>query len=167
MQVHGRLVKVTDMKTALAITFFLQLLLSVTSVSAFCFEEAGARYQISPLVLYAIAKQESSFNPNARNINANGTYDFSIMQINSSHLDELAAMGISEQDLIKNSCQAVYVGAWYLARNMNEFKGKPDAFWSAIGAYNAGTGKKVKNQNKRMDYAWLIYKRMAAVKNEN
>jgi len=51
---------------------------------AFCFEEAGSQYGISPQLLWSIAKTESNFNPRAINRNSNGTYDYGLMQINSS-----------------------------------------------------------------------------------
>ena len=50
---------------------------------AFCFEEAGAEYGVSPRLLWAIAKAESGFNPAAMSVNTNGTFDYGVMQINS------------------------------------------------------------------------------------
>ena len=55
-----------------------------TQAKAFCFEEAGSQYGISPQLLWSIAKTESNFNPRAINRNSNGTYDYGLMQINSS-----------------------------------------------------------------------------------
>lgn len=158
-----RCFKVQDMKIALPITFCLLLAVS-TGASAFCFKEAGARYGIDPLLLYAIAKQESKFNPKAVNRNnKDGTYDVSLMQINSSHFDELARFGITERDLLQNPCLATHVGAWILARNMQKYGNKTTSgFWSAVGAYNAGTSNR--NHSKRMHYAWKIYNHMASIK---
>ena len=150
------------MKYALSLVTAAFLLLTGTAASAFCFKEAGDRYNINPLVLYAIAKQESKFNPKAVNKNTDGSYDFSMMQINSSHLQELARIGISERDLVNNPCLSVNIGAWYLARNIKMYGQDTNGFWSAVGAYNAGTSKN--NHNKRMNYAWLIYKHMASAK---
>lgn len=147
------------MKTALHKVLAAILFLAVTNASGFCFKEAGERYSVDPLVLYAIAKQESRFNPNAYNRNnKDGSYDIGLMQINSSHLDELAAFGIAEKDLAQNPCLNVQVGAWILSRNLAKYRHEKDGFWSAVGAYNAGTSKQ--NHNKRMDYAWAIYNHM-------
>lgn len=55
-----------------------------TMASAFCFEEAGNEYGVSPLLLWSIAKHESGMNPAAICRNGNGTYDYGLMQINSS-----------------------------------------------------------------------------------
>lgn len=137
--------------------------LMATSASAFCFKEAGEFYGTNPLVLYAIAKQESGFRSAIYNRNnSDGSYDIGLMQINSSWLGVLSRYGISESDLVKNPCLNVYVGAWLLSNNMSRYVKDREGFWSAVGAYNAGTSKK--NHHKRMNYAWLIYNHMAAIK---
>lgn len=47
-----------------------------------CFESASQRYKVDKKVLAAIAKTESSFNPNIVGpINKNGSYDMGVMQI--------------------------------------------------------------------------------------
>ena len=43
--------------------------------NARCFDEAGKKHAIDPLLLEAIAHVESSMNPKAINMNRNGTQD--------------------------------------------------------------------------------------------
>ncbi|MBE7540579.1 MAG: lytic transglycosylase domain-containing protein [Rhodocyclaceae bacterium] len=103
-----------------------------------CFEQAGARYRISPLLLWSIAKTESNFNPRAINrSNANKTYDIGMMQINSAWLSTLQRYNISEQDLY-DACTSIHVGAWILAQNV----ARHGYTWKAVGAYNAVTPSK-------------------------
>lgn len=98
-----------------------------------CFEEAGLRYNLSPVLLKAIATQESRLNPLALNKNnANGSFDMGIMQINSSWFDELAEFGISPEDLWQ-PCLNIHVGAWILAQEVDRFGYN----WLAVGAYHA------------------------------
>ena len=60
------------------------MVLTSQYICAFCFEEAGKKYGISPQLLWAIAKTESNFNPTAVNYNKNGSFDYGLMQINSA-----------------------------------------------------------------------------------
>ena len=78
---------------------------------AFCFEEAGSQYGISPQLLWSIAKTESNFNPRAINRNGNGTYDYGLMQINSSWAKRLG----KTWNELGEPCTNVKVGAWVLA----------------------------------------------------
>ncbi|HEX7645199.1 MAG TPA: lytic transglycosylase domain-containing protein [Burkholderiaceae bacterium] len=97
-----------------------------------CFDEA-ARYQhVDPMILRAIAWQESRGHADAVHVNTNGTTDFGMMQVNSIHLRALSNYGISQQDLMK-PCVSVYVGAWYLRQMMMRHKDT----WSAVGAYHS------------------------------
>ena len=81
-----------------------------TSAHAECWFDAGQRHNIDPLLLYSIAKVESSLNPSAINRNRNGTYDIGLMQINSTHLPRLSKAGITREKLLNDSCTSVM--AW-------------------------------------------------------
>lgn len=119
------------------ISISLTLLFS-SNVLAFCFDEAGKRYNVNPKLLESIAKVESSMNPKAMNYsNSNGTYDIGLMQINSTWLKKLSEFNITESDLINDPCTNVNVGAWILSSNFasNGYNKK------SLGAYNAGFGE--------------------------
>ena len=113
----------------------LSLILAPVSAQAFCFDEAGARYQVPPLLLMAIAKTESNMNPRARSGNTNGTVDIGLMQINSVHLPKLSQYGISESTLQNDACTSVQVGAWVLAQCVATHGYN----WRAVGCYNTGS----------------------------
>ncbi|OCQ52563.1 Transglycosylase SLT domain protein [Photorhabdus australis subsp. thailandensis] len=125
---------------------------------AFCFNEAGAKYRIDPLLLKAIATQESGLNTQEININRNKkgkilSIDYGLMQINSMHIPELKLLGIiqSKDDLLNNSCLNIQIGAWILAKHLQ----KCGINWTCLGSYNAGFKKD--NDSKRMNYARKIY----------
>lgn len=118
------------------------LLLGMSAVStrpadAFCYEEAGNRYGISPNLLYAISKGESSFNPIAINYNTNGSYDYGLMQINSSWEPTLRKLGIPWGTLA-DPCTNVMVGAWVLSQCIRDY----GYTWPAVGCYNSRTPSK-------------------------
>jgi len=120
----------------------LLLLLGISAVStrpadAFCYEEAGSRYGISPNLLYAISKGESSFNPIAINYNINGSYDYGLMQINSSWEPMLRKLGIP-WDTLADPCTNVMVGAWVLSLCIRDY----GYTWPAVGCYNSRTPSK-------------------------
>ena len=104
---------------------------------AFCYEEAGSRYGISPSLLYAISKGESSFNPIAINYNTNGSYDYGLMQINSSWEPALRKLGITWGTLA-DPCTNVMVGAWVLSQCIQDY----GYTWPAVGCYNSRTPSK-------------------------
>lgn len=120
-----------------------------------CWMEAARRYHVNAQLLYAIARHESGMNPQARGSNANGSYDIGLMQINSSHLPLLGQYGIQEQHLY-DPCVSIHVGAWILAGNIRRMGNN----WIAIGAYNAAS------HEKRVHYAWKIFRQLEAVKHK-
>ncbi|MEW8375832.1 MAG: lytic transglycosylase domain-containing protein [Candidatus Thiodiazotropha sp.] len=116
-----------------------------------CFAEAARRYNIAGELLYAIAAQESRFDPTAVGWNEDGSRDIGIMQINSWWLPKLAGFGIDERRL-QEPCINVAVGAWILAGNIARY----GYTWDAIGAYNAGTGDTEMIRMRREAYAHKV-----------
>lgn len=114
---------------------------------AFCFEEAGSQYGISPQLLWSIAKTESNFNPRAINRNSNGTYDYGLMQINSSWAKRLG----KTWDELGEPCTNVKVGAWVLAQCIQDY----GYTWRAVGCYNSRT------PSKGGRYAGKVYRILA------
>jgi hypothetical protein len=111
------------------------VMLGATAASASCWEAAGERYGIHPLLLAAIANVESGFNASAVNgshAERTGSVDLGLMQINSTWLPVLARHGITREHLF-DACTSVNVGAWILAGLFARY----GATWEAVGAYNA------------------------------
>lgn len=125
------------------LTTALFLLLLPTCTFAFCFEEAGAAYGVSPLLLWSIAKHESNLNPRAIGRNVNGTYDYGLMQINSTWA---GAIGPDRWRMLGDPCTNVKTGAWILSRCIR----RHGYNWKAVGCYNSNT------PGKRERYAGRI-----------
>jgi soluble lytic murein transglycosylase-like protein len=127
------------------VSIILCVLLTLPSTAlAFCFEEAGQQYGISPAILWTIAKEESNFDHTAVNLNKNGTYDFGLMQINSWWANILGPETWSE---LGEPCYNVKVGAWILSRCIQEH----GRTWEAIGCYHS------RGERRKKKYAWMIY----------
>src|SRR5437899_7305479 len=132
------------------------------SLASACWDEAAQRYGVSPQLLYAMARVESSLNPAAVN-NAHrkdtGSYDIGLMQINSSHLPMLARHGINEADLY-DPCTNIHVGAWLIADEFSRY----GVSWEGVGAYNAAcTQLRGKDcRAARAKYAWRVYDHLPA-----
>ncbi|GAB6852597.1 lytic transglycosylase domain-containing protein [Paraburkholderia kururiensis] len=128
-------------------------LVAVALVPAFsradCIDDAAAYHHISAQLVRAIARQESGMRAGAINVNANGTEDIGLMQINSSWLPTLARYGIRREHLF-NACTNAYIGTWILASNIRQF----GPTWKAVGAYNATSS------TRQLVYANSIYRRL-------
>lgn len=121
------------MKTRLAL---LLLFVPFTQAQAYCFQQAGEAFHISPGLLKSIAIQESGLKYNAINTaNRNRTEDICMMQINSTHYSYLKKLGVTRERLLKEPCLCVYTGAWVLSGLFKRY-GKS---WDTVGMYNAGT----------------------------
>ncbi|RAR50487.1 UNVERIFIED_CONTAM: transglycosylase-like protein with SLT domain [Acidovorax defluvii] len=133
-------------------SWLLALFIFLPSLSqAACFDEAARRYHVPVELLKAISKVESNGNPNARNVNKNGSYDIGHMQINSWWLRTLDRYGIDEKTLL-DPCINTNIGAWVLAQNIARY----GLTWNAVGAYNAAT------ESKRLVYARKVARALGA-----
>lgn len=161
---RGRRYPPRKLQTVILLTTAI-LSLSSFPVQAFCFEAAGAKYGISPRLLEAIARGESHLDPRAINVNRDKkgrvkSTDYGLMQINSTHIPELLAMGvISSADDLYRPCLNVQTGAWVLAKHFQVC----GITWNCLGSYNAGF--RADRHETREHYAnriWRIYNRLPA-----
>ncbi len=113
----------------------------------YCFNEAGARYGVSPLLLWSISRHESKHSPTAIHLNRNGSYDFCHMQINSSWANKI---GMRSWMGLGDPCHCTMIGAWVLAHCIQRY----GYTWEAVGCYNA------QSPDKRRAYAGKIYQTM-------
>lgn len=116
----------------------------------YCFDEASDAYGVSAVVLWAIAKGESGFRTDAINRNTDGSYDFGVMQINSSWRKQL---GEKLWNSLGDPCTNIKVGAWIYSDCVRRYGNT----WEAIGCYNA------KNPHKRVRYARKVYKELVKI----
>lgn len=126
-----------------------------------CWQHAASIFNIEAELLYAIAQQESGLMPDAIGKNKNGSKDFGLMQINSSHLPRLKKLGVNEKQLVEEPCLSVVIGASILSDMMKIY----GYSWEAVGAYNAGLSEKRKVA--RMNYAKKVWARYKKIKEEN
>jgi soluble lytic murein transglycosylase-like protein len=113
------------------IILIILFILHPISAQAFCFQEAGQRYEVSPWLLWAIARAESSLNPSAVHQNRNGTVDVGLMQINSVWADQLG----KTWNFLDDPCTNVMAGAWILRQCMQDY----GYTWQAVGCYHSRT----------------------------
>ncbi|EBF4234902.1 lytic transglycosylase [Salmonella enterica] len=132
-----------------------------------CFELAGKDSNIDPVLLKAVAWQESGLNYRITGSNAlagfgNG-YGYGLMQIDSQHLGFLKQYDITKEHLIDDICINIYVGAYVMAVAFNKFGEN----WNAVGAYNAGFKESSRQHERRKKYARSVYTRYKFLKEIN
>lgn len=110
-----------------------------------CFELAASRYQVPVSLLKAIAQVESAHNPHAMNVNANGSRDIGLMQINTSWLPLLRKMSVTEQTLW-DPCVNTLVAAWLLSENLKRWGNT----YRALGAYHSPNATRQLHYAKRV-----------------
>lgn len=96
----------------------------------FCFDKAAQLYGLNAELLKAIAKVESNFNPAAVHYNKNGTYDYGLMQINSSWY---SVLGRERWLRLGDPCYNILVGAWILKNCILQY----GYIWRAVGCYHS------------------------------
>lgn len=104
-------------------------------VSINCINNAAITYVVPAELIMSIIFVEGGRNGIASS-NTNGTFDYGIMQINSTWLREARERGASAYDLQYHACQNVMIGTWILRQNIN---GSPHNLRIAIGNYHSHT----------------------------
>lgn len=99
-----------------------------------CTASAAQRYHLPPDVLQAVVATEGGWD-GLRKRNRNGSYDLGVAQINTIHLEELARYGVSEQQLIHDTCVNIHVAAYRLRFEIN----RVGDFWRGVGNYHSRT----------------------------
>lgn len=100
----------------------------------FCFEAAGKRYNVAPLLLKAHAIKESHLKANAINRSESGEA-VGLMQIHSQWFPRLQReYGITRNMLLEDPCLNVHVGAWIISNNFASY----GVSWDTVGGYYAG-----------------------------
>jgi hypothetical protein len=103
-------------------------------VPSACVAYTVASFDLSPQLLLAVMKAENG-RTGQESRNANGSYDYGPMQVNSSWLPILAEYHITREQLRDDGCINVWVGGWILRLAINSTSG----FWRGVGAYHSRT----------------------------
>ena len=119
---------------------------------SFCFKEAGTIYKIDSALLWVIAKVKSNFNPSAIHYNADGSFDYGVMQINSWWHKKL---GIKQWKQLAGPCFNVKTGASILAQCIRQY----GRSWEAVGCYHVkakGVTKIGSSHKKGLKYNFIV-----------
>lgn len=121
-------------------------------LTADCVLDAARVSGMPAAALFAILATEGGKTGEALS-NKNGTWDLGGFQINTVHLKELAAMGISPDAVLRDGRVNAHAAAWLLRK---EYR-RTGNLWQAIGAYHSRTPhrrdayiRRVKNNLERL-----------------
>lgn len=103
-------------------------------LTADCILDAARISGMPAAALFAILATEGGKTGEALS-NKNGTWDMGPFQVNSVHLNELSAMGISPDAVLRDGRVNVYAAAWLLRKEYQ----RTGSLWRAIGAYHSRT----------------------------
>jgi soluble lytic murein transglycosylase len=99
-------------------------------------QEQAVRYGVDPLLLLAVIRQESSFDPRAQS----GAQAMGLTQVVPSTARNIAARlgrdDFAMRDLFRPAVSLEF-GAWFLSQLLGDYKGQ---VIPALAAYNAGGG---------------------------
>lgn len=111
--------------------------LLINDVPIECINNAAITYHVPAALIISVLNTEGGKNGMAKP-NANGTYDYGPMQINTVWLDVIEQYGFNKQDIQYNPCVNVEVGTWILATQI----ANADAIGRGIGDYHSHTPDK-------------------------
>lgn len=88
-----------------------------------CIDLVSAQFQIDPLPIHLLFEVEGGWAGAVRK-NANGSEDLGPMQVNSIHLSEFAALGITREEIRDNTgCRNVFVAISLYLRHLQAADG--------------------------------------------
>jgi hypothetical protein len=123
--------------------------------------QASAQYNRLPLDLLRAIRQEEAGRVGGWQVNADGSVDYGVMQINSRWLPILAAQGYTARVLTYDACASIAAGAWILvhalsdasAWNRSGIDGR--VYWRAVGDYHSHT---LRLNRAYAEQVWLRYR---------
>lgn len=103
-------------------------------ILAACIQAAALIYGFNAQVIPALIRTEGGQTGLAVQ-DANGTTDYGLLQVNSSHLPQLNRLGYTPAALANDNCANIMAGAWVYASCLRQTPGSP---LDAAACYNAG-----------------------------
>ena len=100
-----------------------------------CAMEASHEYSVPLNAVLAVAEQEGG-KPGMAKRNRNGSYDYGVMQINSTHLEEFGKYGITRAHLMHDGCYPVQLATWMIQQHLNSCNAE---FWTCVARYHSKT----------------------------
>jgi len=101
-----------------------------------CAIDAATRHGVPLNVVLAVAEVEGG-RPGMARVNNDGSVDYGRMQINSRHLQDLGAYGITAESLMQPGCYSVDLGTWIIANHIRLCR--DDEFWFCVAKYHSKT----------------------------
>ncbi len=127
-------------------------------LTADCVLDAARVSGMPAAALFAILATEGGKTGEALS-NKNGTWDLGPFQVNTVHLKELAAMGISPRAVLCDGRVNAHAAAWLLHK---EYR-RTGNLWQAIGAYHSRTPhrrdayiRRVKSNLERLEREGIV-----------
>jgi soluble lytic murein transglycosylase-like protein len=109
-----------------------------------CIAHAAARFGLPQALLTAVREQEGG-RAGGWQVNADGSIDYGVMQINSRWLPQLEPLGYSAVALTYDGCASITAGAWILSGALAEAgvwrrdAADAETYWRAVGRYHSRT----------------------------
>lgn len=104
-----------------------------------CTQKASKHYNVDPFVLQTLLKLEGGRIGTIRRNKSNGTFDYGVMQVNTSSIEEvyrLQKIKINKDMLANDPCYNIHIGTWVLAMKIKNANGD---IWKGVGNYHSKT----------------------------
>jgi len=108
--------------------------LFVHDVPIDCINQAAVTYHVPATLIISVLGVEGGHVGSASK-NANGSYDYGPMQINTLWLKKIGPYGYTKEQIQYDPCANVMVGAWILGTSIAN---SPD-FWRGVAGYHSNT----------------------------